>query len=184
MTAVAAPGAYRVILVSASWAPRYSARLALVASGLARPVDPQRGVGPGVAAEILDQRAQLGQGRQLLAAQRADRLPGIGQPGLGQLGRPVDRGPQGFADRFPAGQLAGALQLDGQPGQRVGEHVVQLPGDPAALGQRGRGGLGLPGVSCSWASSSSGPVWLWRPRRMNRPVTASSRHNSSAVTAD
>ena len=26
--------------------------------------------------------------------------------------------------------------------------------------------------------------WLWRPRRMNWPVTASSRHSSTAVTAD
>jgi hypothetical protein len=46
----------------------------------------------------------------------------------------------------PPGQLAGALQLDGQAGQRVGEHVVQLAGDVAAFGQRGRGGLGLPRV--------------------------------------
>ena len=41
------------------------------------------------------------------------------------------------------GELAGALQLDGQPGQRVGEHVVQLAGDAAALGQRRGGGLAL-----------------------------------------
>ena len=50
---------------------------------------------------------------------------------------------RGLADRFPPGELAGALELDGQAGQRVGEHVVQLAGDAAAFGQRGRGGLGL-----------------------------------------
>ena len=44
------------------------------------------------------------------------------------------------------GELAGALKLDGQAGQRVGEHVVQLSGDAAAFGQRGRGSLGLPRV--------------------------------------
>ena len=39
-------------------------------------------------------------------------------------------------------------------------------------------------ASWSWASSSSVRSWLWRPRRMNWPVTASSRHSSTAVTAD
>ena len=39
-------------------------------------------------------------------------------------------------------------------------------------------------ASWSWASSSSVRSWLWRPRRMNWPVTASSRHNSVAVMAD
>ena len=39
-------------------------------------------------------------------------------------------------------------------------------------------------ASWSWASSSSVWSWLSRPRRMNWPVTASSRHSSVAVMAD
>ncbi len=101
------------------------------------------GAGPGVAAEILHQGSQLIQGGQPVAAQRADGLLCISQSRLGQVGRPLDRGAQAFADRLPGGHLAGALQLDGQAGQRVGEHVVQLAGDAAPLGQRGRSGLAL-----------------------------------------
>ncbi len=111
--------------------------------GPARPVDPQGGVGPGVTAEILDQCRQLVHGGQPVAAQGADGLPRISQAGLGQLGRALDRGAQSLADGFPVGELAGALKLDGQAGQRVREHVVQLPRDTAPLGQRGRRGFAL-----------------------------------------
>ena len=38
-------------------------------------------------------------------------------------------------------QLPGALELDRGAGERVREHVVQLAGDPAALGDRRRAGL-------------------------------------------
>ena len=44
------------------------------------------------------------------------------------------------------GELARALELDRRTRQRVGEHVVQLAGDPAALGQRRRAGLLVAGV--------------------------------------
>ena len=89
---------------------------------------------------------QLVQGGQPFAAQRADGLPRVGQPGLGQFGRPFDGGAQAVADLFAAGQLARALELDGQGGQRMGEHVVQLAGDAGPFGERGRGGLRLAGV--------------------------------------
>src|SRR6266581_4674918 len=38
-------------------------------------------------------------------------------------------------------------------------------------------------ASCNWAISTSVRSWLSRPRRMNCPVTASSRHNSAAARA-
>ena len=39
------------------------------------------------------------------------------------------------------GELAGPLELDRGAGERVREHVVQLAGDPPALGYRRRAGL-------------------------------------------
>jgi len=83
------------------------------------------------------------------ATRNRDRVPAADVGGEGgferrcQRTRREPRRLQGLADRFPPGELAGALELDCQAGQRVGEHVVQLAGDAAAFGQRGRGGLGL-----------------------------------------
>ena len=52
----------------------------------AGPVDPECGVCPGVAAEIIDKGAQLVQGGQPVAAQGTDGLPRVSEPCLGQLG--------------------------------------------------------------------------------------------------
>ena len=133
------------------------------------PVDPQGGVGPGVTAEILDQCAELIQGGQLLAAQGADRLPRIGQPGLGQLGRPVDGGAQGLADRLLAGEgLRAPWSWIARPDSEWASTSCSSPAmrlrsaSAAAAASASR-------ASWSWASSSSVRSWLWRPRRMHRP---------------
>ena len=44
-----------------------------------------------------------------------------------------------------ASRHAGSLELEREPGQRVSEHVVHLPGQPLPLGQAGRPRLGGPG---------------------------------------
>ena len=69
-----------------------------------------------------------------LAAERADRLPGVGETVANQLAGAVDRRTHLRARLLALGQLARPLQLDRRPGERVGEHVVQLARDPAALG--------------------------------------------------
>jgi hypothetical protein len=45
-----------------------------------------------------------------------------------------------------AGEQPGSLQVQDQAGQRVGEHVVHVAGEPLALGQRGGLGLRGPGL--------------------------------------
>ena len=55
--------------------------------------------------------------------------------------RPVDRPDDVGVDAAVAGEQTRGLELEGQRGERVGEHVVHLPGEPTALGRRR--GLGL-----------------------------------------
>jgi hypothetical protein len=81
-----------------------------------------------------------------IVPQGADGLPRVSESRYGQLSRPLDRGAQSVAGRFPAGQLACPLKLDGQAGQRVREHVVQLACNAASLGHGGCGGLALTSV--------------------------------------
>ncbi len=58
---------------------------------------------------------------------------------LHRLGQPGAR-------RFLHGQQPGPLQLQGEPGQRVREHVVHVPGQPLPLGQGRRAHLGVLGL--------------------------------------
>ena len=99
------------------------------------------------------QRGQLiGQRRRVLAqgqdgpAGRGQALPGQ-RPGpvdaldrLGQFG--VVRGQRGRGQ-----QALGGLQVDRHRGQRVGQHVVDVAGDPGSFGERGRVRLGLAGAA-------------------------------------
>ena len=141
MTVVHALGAYRATFVSASCAPRYSARLGSAGSVRALAFDPQRDVEVHVGLVAVDQRRELGERRQRVAAQGADGLAGVGEPGLDELAGAVDRVAQTRRGVFAVGELARPLQLDRGAGERVREHVVQLAGDPAALGDRRRAGL-------------------------------------------
>jgi hypothetical protein len=68
-------------------------------------------------------------------------LAGIGESGLYELAGAVDRVAQRWDGTFAVGELARSLKLDRGARERVGEHVVQLPGDPPALGDRRRAGL-------------------------------------------
>ena len=82
--------------------------------------------------------------RQVVAAQGGDRLARLVEPGHGEVVRalePVDHLRVGIA---VARQQPRALELQGEGGERVREHVVQLARDAAALGQRG--GLGVRGA--------------------------------------
>jgi hypothetical protein len=91
--------------------------------------------------------AELGQAlrqRQRLPAQGLDGPAGLGQP---VIGHPL-RLPQGRHRLFlvvPFGQEGpGDLDLQSQGPQRVGQHVVDLAGDPGPLVQRRHPGLLLP----------------------------------------
>ena len=105
----------------------------------------ERGLDAGRLRRLPDQAIQQGRPGQLVAAQRRDRPPGVGQPvpggslGAGHLlehlGHDLRVGPP-----LPPEQLH-AVQRQHQAGQRVREDVVDLAGQPGPLGQ-GRG-LGL-----------------------------------------
>ena len=91
-----------------------------------------------VVPEARDERLELRDARQLLAAQRADGLPGVGEAVPDELAGAVDRGAQLCAASLALGELPRALQLDRRAGERMREHVVQLARDPAALRDRRR----------------------------------------------
>ena len=55
-----------------------------------------------------------------------------------------------------AAQRVGHVQLQGDTGERVAEHVVDLAGDPAALLQRG-----LPRLGCQGTLSGVGGAPIW-----------------------
>src|SRR5258708_23511039 len=129
------------MLVSASWAPRNRARLASAGSG--RRVPSIRRVASAPVSRQKSSTRALSWSR--VGSRSPRRAPtacrASASPALASSADPLDRGGQADADRLSLGQLARALKLDGQSGQRVGEHVVQLAGDAAALGQGGRGRL-------------------------------------------
>ncbi len=79
------------------------------------------------------ERLELRNAGELLAAERADRLAGVGETVAHQFAGAVDRGTHLRACLFALGELARPLQLDRRAREGVGEHVVQLAGDPAAL---------------------------------------------------
>ena len=109
-------------------------------------VDPQGRLRAGVPAEVFDQGAYLVHRGQPVAPQRTNGLPCVGEPFLGQVRRPLQRGTQRAAGRLAVGELAGPLELDRQAGQGVREHVVEFTRDAAALGERRGGCLCLAGV--------------------------------------
>ena len=70
-----------------------------------------------------------------VAAEHVDRLPGLVEAGLAHVLGAVD----GVAEprvggRVTGGEHPGRLELEQQPGQRVRQHVVHLPGQPLAFG--------------------------------------------------
>ena len=89
-------------------------------------------------AGVLDQPGQVVGTGQLLAAQRRHRPLGITEAVAGQPLRGGDLLGQPWVAVDAQGQQAGRLQVHGQPGQGVREDVVQLAGQPAALGQHRR----------------------------------------------
>jgi hypothetical protein len=112
-------------------------------------VERQAGLGGQLARRARDDQARLPGGgvdellealrpRQLVAAQGGD--------GVARLGQPVGGQPVGVLDGVDdlgirvtvARQQAGALELQREGGERVGEHVVHVARDAPALGQRHR----------------------------------------------
>ena len=96
-------------------------------------LDRQRHVRVRVVSESRDERLELRDAGELLAAERADGLPSVGEAVADELAGALDRGVELRARLLALGELARALQLDRRPGERVGEHVVQLGCDPSAL---------------------------------------------------
>ena len=82
------------------------------------------------------------------------------------------------------GELPGPLELDRGAGERVREHVVQLAGDPTALGDRRRAGLLIARV-LELCQQDLGPV-LALPRLLEelRDDTDQDRTSTPAATAD
>ena len=68
-------------------------------------------------------------------------MAGVGEPVFDELAGPVDRVAERWLSVLAFGELPGALELDRGARERVREQVVQLAGDPAALGDRRRAGL-------------------------------------------
>ena len=96
-------------------------------------LDRQRHVRVHVVSECRDERLELRDAGEFLAAECADGLPGVGEAVADQLAGALDRGPHLRARLLALGELARALQLDRRAGERVREHVVELARDPAAL---------------------------------------------------
>jgi hypothetical protein len=65
--------------------------------------------------------SELADRRQLVAAQRADRLPGVGQAVLDQLAGTVDRGADLRARLLALGEHPRSLQLDRGCGERISQ---------------------------------------------------------------
>ena len=107
---------------------------------LARFTDDVQGDAAGVA---LDERRQVGDAQPERVAQRAHHRPGLAQPVAGQCGGAVERFEHCRTDALPRCHGSGRLQLDGQAGEAVRQHVVQLARDPAAFLQRGCLRLGV-----------------------------------------
>ena len=128
-------------LVSASCATLRTACEASAGSGLRSPAT--RTSAPSAGHELAQEVLQRGH----LAAQRGERLPGLGEA----LARHGACGDDSFQDlvaelprRLPLDQQPGRLQVHELRGEAVGEHVVDLAGDPGPLGQRRRLGLRHP----------------------------------------
>ena len=82
-----------------------------------RAFDLQRHVRVHVVPECRHERLELRNAGELFAAERADRLPGAGEPVAHQLAGAVDRGPHLRACLLALGQLARPLQLDRRAGE-------------------------------------------------------------------
>ena len=100
----------------------------------------------GVGLERPGQRGQLVRAGELVVAEHADGPARLVQAALGQLVRAVDGGSQPTVGRVGQGEQPRALELDDQPGQRVGQHVVHLAGQPLPFGQRSRPQFGVAGL--------------------------------------
>src|SRR5581483_2431720 len=101
-------------------------------------VDRQGDLRVHVVLEGRDERFELADAEELIAAQRADSLPGVGETVADEVAGTLDRGTDLCACLFMLGKLACALQLDRSAGERVREHIMQLARDPAALTDRRR----------------------------------------------
>jgi hypothetical protein len=73
-----------------------------------------------------------------VAAERRDRRPRLVEPRGGVAVSALDRSDDSGIGVAISGQQPRRLELDRERRQRVGEHVVQITRDPAALGERRR----------------------------------------------
>ncbi len=101
----------------------------------------------GVGPERVGQRRQPVGAEQLVAAQRADRAARLVQAAGGEVVCALERTDHLGVGVAVAGDEPRALELQRERGQRVGEHVVHVAGDAAALGLGRRLGLGLLGLA-------------------------------------
>ena len=86
--------------------------------------------------EALDQRRELCDTRQVVTAERPDRVSCIRKTFSDELAGAIDRRAH-FRSRFlELCKLARSLQLDRRARKRMGEQVVQLARNPAALSDR------------------------------------------------
>lgn len=101
----------------------------------------------GDAPVLAEPRRQLGQALwtgQFLFTEHADRPAGLFEPRLRQVMRPLDHLSEPGICLALGSKHPGSLKLQHQPGQRVRQHVMHLPGEPLALGQADRPRLGCP----------------------------------------
>lgn len=87
---------------------------------------------------MLDELGELVHAEPVIVAERADGVARSGETLLGEAGRAVDGGTQFGRCIRTARELAHHFELDRQPGQRVGQDVVQVAGDAGPLLRRSR----------------------------------------------
>ena len=123
--------------MSASWAVRKTASAASEGRPPRLAADLQRALDP-VGAHVLDQVLEPVRSGDRVAAQRFDRRPRLVESRGGVAVGAADRGDHLGVDVAVERQQAGALELHRERRERVGEDVVELARDPAALVERRR----------------------------------------------
>ena len=98
--------------------------------------------------------------RHVAAAQRLDRAPRLLQPAAGEVVAALDGLDDARVGAGAAREQPRALELDGERGERVREHVVHLAREVLALAQRDRAGA---------APRGSPPARRRAPRRAPAP---------------